>query len=264
MHMTSILLTTVALAALPAALEAQSIRVIAFADSKPFQMGSVTSRRIIHPELGAKMTTLNYSVSTPDAEFAQHAHGSSDDTILVLQGEVNLRQGSSMHLFRAGEAAFVPGGQIHGTVTAGSGEAIMISFQNPPDLALYTGGRDSSKAGAAPPQGLVTPGAVKYVRFDDKNGAFTSPAMGAQKGAGAHRKLKPSESFKTSVPAGGELVLFVWKGAIRVQDKTGSYHAGEKDTVFIQGPAGVTVTGAPAAAETRVIQIQAPPVAGGK
>lgn len=242
---------------LAAALHAQSVRVIPFAESKPFTMGSVTSRRIVHPDLGAKQTTLNYSVSKPGAEFAQHTHDTSDDTILVLQGEVNLRQGSNLHLFKAGEAAFIPGGQIHGTVTAGSGEAIMISFQNPPDFKLYTGARDSSKGGAAPPKGLVTPGAVKYVRFDDKNGAFTSPAMGSKQGAGAHRKLKAAESFKTKVAAAGEQVLFVWKGAITLHDGKTTHKAGEKDAVFIQGPVDLTVTGA--APDSRVIQIQAPP-----
>jgi len=256
------LVSFAALATLPAALSAQSVRVIPFSESKPFQMGSVTSRRIVHPDLGAKKTTLNYSVSKPGAEFAQHVHDGCDDTILVLQGEVNLRQGESLHLFKEGEVAFVPAGQIHGTVTAGTGEAVMISFQNPPDLVLYTGARDSSKAGAAPPKGDITPGAVKYLRFDDKNGSFTSPAMGANRGAGAHRKLNASQSFKTKVPAGGEQVLFVWKGAVQVKAGSETYQAGEKDAVFIQGPAELTVTGA--AAETRVIQIQAPPAAGGR
>jgi len=253
-----------AVSILPGALVAQPIRVIPFSESKPFQMGDVTSRRIVHPGLGAKQTTLNYSVSRPGAEFAQHVHDGCDDTILVLQGEVNLRQGGSLHLFRAGEAAFVPAGQIHGTVTAGTGEAIMISFQNPPDLILYTGARDSSKPGAAPPKGDITPGAVKYVRFDDKNGSFTSPAMGARRGAGAHRKLGPSESFPGQVEAGGEQVLFVWKGVIQVKDKNGSYQAEEKDAVFIQGPAEFTVSGAPGPVEARVIQIQAPPARGGR
>lgn len=244
---------------LAAALQAQSIRVIPFSESKPFTMGDVTSRRIVHPDLGAKKTTLNYSVSKPGAEFAQHTHDASSDTILVLQGEVNLRQGSQLHLFKAGEAAFIPGGEIHGTVTAGTGEAVMISFQNPPDLVLYTGARDSKKAGGAAPQGKITPGAVKYVRFDDRNGPFTSPAMGAKQGAGAHFRLKASEKFKTKVPAGGEQVLFVWKGGIEVNDGKTSHKAGEKDTVFIQGPAELTVTGT--APESRVIHIQAPPVA---
>ncbi len=260
----AVLLLFAGIAALPTVLQAQSVRVIAFSESKPFTMGDVTSRRIVHPDLGAKKTTLNYSVSRPGAEFAQHVHDGCDDTILVLQGDVNLRQGDSLHMFRAGEAAFIPAGQIHGTVTAGTGEAIMISFQNPPDLILYTGARDSKKAGAAAPKGLITPGAVKYMKFADKNGFFTSPAVGSNRGAGAHRKLKPSESFATKVEAGGEQVLFVWKGEIEVKDKKGSYRAGEKDSVFIQGPAELTVSGAPGAAETRVIQIQAPPVAGEK
>ena len=238
--------------------EAQTVRVIRFAEGSPFQMGEVTSRRIVHPGLGAKKTTLNYSVSQPGAEFAQHVHDDSDDTILVLQGEVDLRQGDSRRRFRAGECAFVPAGQIHGTVTAGAGEAIMISFQNPPDLILYTGARDSKRPGAAPPKGVITPGAVKYLSFGDKNGFFTSAAMGSRRAAGAHRKLNPAESFKTKVDAGGEQLLFVWRGAIRVKDKTGSYSAGEKDTVFVTGPAELEVSAAPEQ-EAVVIQVQAPP-----
>src|SRR5262245_39715600 len=102
-------------------------------------MGSVTSRRIIHPDVGAKNLTLNLSVSQAGAEFAQHVHDQSDDTILVLQGEVDLRQGDSRRKFRTGECAFVPSGQIHGTITTGPGDNVMISFQTPPDFILYTG-----------------------------------------------------------------------------------------------------------------------------
>jgi quercetin dioxygenase-like cupin family protein len=237
----------------------QSIQVIRFSEGKPFQMGEVTSMRIVHPGVGAKKTTLNYSVSKPGAEFAQHVHDYSDDTILVLQGEVDLRQGDSRHRFRAGECAFVPTGQIHGTVTAGTGEAVMISFQNPPDLILYTGARDSKKPGAAQPKGDITPGAVKYMKYADKNGPVTSPAMGSQRGAFAHRKLKSGQSFKTAVPAEGEQVLFVRSGSLRVKDGKTVHEAGEKDAVFIQGPAELEVTaGSP---DTVLIQIQAPPSA---
>ena len=223
--------------------QGQSIRVVKFSESNPFQMGEVTSRRIIHPGLGAKNTTLNLSVSQPGAEFAQHVHDQSDDTILVLQGEVDLRQGDSRHRFRAGEAAFVPAGQIHGTITAGTGDAVMISFQNPPDLILYTGARDSKKVGAAPPKGVITPGAVKYVNFSDRNGFFTSPNVGSQRAAAAHRKLKRGESFSTKVNAGGEQLLFVWRGAIQVHEKSETLSAGERDTVYISGPLDLKVTG---------------------
>lgn len=239
----------------PLLLTAQEVKVIRFSDSLPFTMGEVTSRRIVHPGLGAKKTTLNLSVSQPGAEFAQHVHDTSTDTILVLDGEVNLKQGTSLHLFKAGESAFVPAGQIHGTVTAGKGDAVMISFQNPPDFILYTGARDSKKTGTAP-KGIITPGAVKYVNFRSKNGEFTNAAMGSDRATGMHRKLKKGESYKAKVPAGGEEVFFVWKGAIRVKQGSNDYTAGERDTILVTGPAELEVSGT--AAKTELVQVDAP------
>lgn len=232
------------------------VRVVRFSESVPFQMGEVTSRRIIHPGLGAKKTTLNLSVSKPGNEFAQHVHDYSDDTILVLDGEVNLRQGESLRLFKAGECAFVPTGQIHGTVTAGTGEATMISFQNPPDLILYTGARDSKKPGAAPPKGVITPGAVKYVNFRAANGAFTNRKLGSERATGSRRLLKRGQKFSTVVTEGGEQVLFVWRGALKVTEGSRVFTAGERDTVFIQGAAKLEVTAD--ADGTELIQIEAP------
>lgn len=243
-------------AALPYNAAAQNVRVVRFSESEPFRMGEVTSRRIVHPGLGAKKTTLNLSISKPGAEFAQHVHDYSDDTILVLQGEVNLRQGDSLHLFKAGQCAFVPTGQIHGTITAGTGDAIMISFQNPPDLILYTGARDSKRPGAAAPKGVITPGTVKYVNFQEKNGPFITPEMGSNRATGSRRILKQKETFRTKVDAEGEQVLFIWRGAIKVKDKNGAYSAGERDTVFIAGAAQLEVTGD--AVETEIIQVEAP------
>jgi len=239
------------------AVAAQNVRVIRFSESDPFRMGEVTSRRIVHPGLGAKKTTLNLSVSKPGAEFAQHVHDYSDDTILVLQGEVNLRQGDSLRLFKAGECAFVPTGQIHGTVTAGTGDAVMISFQNPPDLLLYTGARDSKRPGAAKPVGAITPGAVKFVNFQEKNGFFTNADLGSKRAIGSRFLLKRNQKFRTEVKAGGEQVLFVWRGALRVKDKGTTYTAGERDTVFISGEAKVEVIG-DAKGETEIIQVAAP------
>jgi mannose-6-phosphate isomerase-like protein (cupin superfamily) len=217
--------------------------------------------RVVQPDIGAKRLTLNFSVSQDGREFSQHVHDYSDDTILILQGQADLRQGDSRKPFHAGQCAFVPTGQIHGTVTTGPGDTIMISFQVPPDMVLYTGARDSSKPGAPPPQGVITPGAVKFVDFAGKNGFFTDPAMGSQRVAAAHRILKRGEKFTAEVSAEGEGLLFVWKGAIQVKDKSKSYAAGERDTVFISGPARLQVRG-DSAQETEVIQVQAPPQPG--
>ena len=234
---------------------AANVRVIRFDESIPFKMGNVTSRRIIHPGLGAKKTTLNFSSSQPGNEFAQHVHDYSDDTILVLQGEVNLKQGSSLHLMKQGECAFVPTGQIHGTVTAGIGEAIMISFQNPPDLILYTGARDSSLPGAAAPKGVITPGAVKYLSWQGKQGAFTDMKIGSRRAKGIHRTLQNGEKIFTKVGNDGEGLLFVWKGKIRVTDGSQTWTAGERDTVFAQGTANLeAVADGPA----EIIEVSAP------
>jgi quercetin dioxygenase-like cupin family protein len=235
-----------------------AIRVLKLSDAVPFKMGKVDSRRILHPEMGAKRITLNWAVSEPGHEFPQHVHDYSDDTFLVLQGEVDVRQGDSRRGLRTGQAAFVPSKQIHGTITTGTGTAILISFQCPPDLALYTGARDSSRPGAAPPKGVITPGAVQLLHFGDKNGFFTYPAMGSKCVAAAHRKLQPGQRFKAESVDGGEEFLFVWKGSVTVSSAGSKYHAGERETVFIQGQAKPEVTN-DSQGDAIVIQVQAPP-----
>jgi len=225
-------------------------------------MGKVDSRRILHPDMGAKRITLNWAVSEPGHEFPQHVHDYSDDTFLVLQGQVDVRQGNSRKPLLTGQAAFVPSKQIHGTITTGTGTAILISFQCPPDLALYTGARDSSQPGAAPPKGVITPGAVQLLQFADKNGFFTNPQMGSKCVAAAHRKLQPGERFVAESAGDGEEFLFVWKGAIIVDWKGIRHKAGERETVFIQGAAQPQVI-SDSRGETIVIQVQAPPASSG-
>lgn len=239
---------------------AQTVRVIRFSEGKAFHMGDVTAVRIIQPDAGAKQLTLNYSFSQPGREFAQHVHDYSDDTILVLEGQADLRQGDSRTPIKAGTCAFVPTGQIHGTITTAP-NTVMISFQVPPDLALYSGARDSSRPGAAPPKGVITPGAVKYVDFAGKNGFFVYPGMVARRAAAAQRVLNRGESFKTTVDPGGEQLFFVWKGAIVATAAGHQYKAGEKDTIFATGPVSLEVSGDSAQPAT-VIQVESPPRSG--
>src|SRR4051794_30220750 len=227
------------LAFVPPAL-CQSIRIVKFSDGKPFTMGKVTSRRMVTPDLGAKQLTLNYSASEAGNEFAQHVHDGSDDTILVLEGAADLRQGDSRHPMTAGTCASVPGGQIHGTITTAD-HTIMISFQTPPDLVLYTGARDSSKAGAAPPKGVITPGAVEYIPFAKVNGFVVHPGVTGSRVAAARHELEPGQKFTTAIGKDGEQLLFVWAGEITVHGGGRDYTVGEKDTAFITGPNQVAV-----------------------
>src|SRR5207245_2371655 len=122
-----------------------------------------------------------------------------------------------------------------GTVTTGTGTAILISFQCPPDRALYEGRRDSSRPGAPPPKGIITPGAVKILNFANQNGFFTYPAMGSGRVAAAHWRLKPRETFSIEMREGEEQILFTWKGALIIKEDHSSYRAAERDTIFISG-----------------------------
>lgn len=231
------------------------IRLVKFASARPFRMGRVTSNRIVHPDMGARRITLNLSVSNRGDEFSPHVHGESSDTILILTGAGWMRQGASKRYVPAGQAIFVPAGQIHGTITA-EDESVMISFQTPPDFVLYTGARDSLKAGAAPPQGRMTPGAIRYVDFASRDGVFIDQTAGASTIRVARHVIEPGRELVTVNPAGAEMVSFVWKGSVRAN---GGLQAGERDTVFASGAETVTLRN-PGPGAAVVIQAQGPPV----
>ena len=237
--------------------QAPAVRLIRFSDAQAFHMGSVTAMRLVTPDTGAKRLTLNYSLSQSGSEFAQHVHDHSDDTILVLRGVADLRQGGTRTPMREGTCAFVPAGQIHGTITTAP-DTVMISTQTPPDLILYTRARDSSKPGAPPPQGIITAGAVKYLRFADRKGFFVDSTIGARRVAVARRILSKGESLKTNLAGDSEQLWFVWNGAITAKAGSGTYQAGEKDTIFATGSGAVEILGASDRPAT-IIQIQSPP-----
>ena len=106
---------------------------------RAFRMGKGSNWRIVHPEMGARRLTLNHGLHEPDQEFTQHLHDESEDMIVVLEGGGALRQGDTYTPIEAGEGIFVPVGEVHGTVNDSGAPARLISFQAPPDPALYAG-----------------------------------------------------------------------------------------------------------------------------
>jgi mannose-6-phosphate isomerase-like protein (cupin superfamily) len=108
-----------------------------------FSMGKGRNWRIVHPDMGARQITLNHGWHAPGQEFVQHVHGGSiEDLIVVLEGRGAMRQGDFYTPITAGEAILVPGGEVHGTVNTSEAFARFISFQSPPDMALYRGERN--------------------------------------------------------------------------------------------------------------------------
>jgi len=110
----------------------------------PFSMGKGKNWSILNPNKGANRITLNHGLHMPGHEFPQHVHDESIDIIVVLEEVVHLRQGIHYTPLEAGDAAFIPAGEVHGTVNRSKRTARLISFQSPPDLALYRGERNMS------------------------------------------------------------------------------------------------------------------------
>ena len=121
---------------------------------RAFRMGKGSNWRVVHPEMGARQLTLNHGLHEPGQEFTQHLHDESEDMIVVLEGGGSLRQGDTYTPIVAGEGIFVPVGEVHGTVNDTGAPARLISFQAPPDPALYAGRRDHAAGGSPrPPDG---------------------------------------------------------------------------------------------------------------
>ena len=121
---------------------------------RAFRMGRGSNWRIVHPDMGARRLTLNHGLHEPGQEFTQHLHDESEDMIVVLEGGGSVRQGDVYTPIEAGEGIFVPVGEVHGTVNDTGAPVRLISFQAPPDPALYAGKRDhASGASPRPPAG---------------------------------------------------------------------------------------------------------------
>jgi mannose-6-phosphate isomerase-like protein (cupin superfamily) len=108
-------------------------------------MGKGKNWSVLNPDVGAEYITLNHAIHSPGHEFTQHLHDESEDVIIVLDGEVQVRQGDIYTALSVGEAAYIPAAEVHGTVNKSEREVRMISFQLPPDLALYRGERNKGE-----------------------------------------------------------------------------------------------------------------------
>ena len=139
-----------------------------------FRMGRGHNWRVVHPEMGAKQLTLNHGIHEPGHEFTQHIHDGSEDCFVILEGSVSVRQGEIYTPITAGQAAFIPVGEVHGTVNTTEAPARLMSFQSPPDIALYRGERDRSQEQTPKPQrGHVS--AVQVVTLAQGGPAFAYP-----------------------------------------------------------------------------------------
>ncbi len=196
-------------------------KAINLEDGEVFHMGQGYSRKLVSPDIGARDITLNYSVFQDGQEFPQHFHEVSADIFIVLAGSVSVREGDKYTPIREGEFAYIPPGEVHGTVNDIPGEATLISFQCPPDPALYSGDRDPAKTGVMPrpksdeatkvriqSMSAGTPRESEGVKsWEAANPAWGAPQMSLQ-----YMELEPRASLAQDETTGGEAAVFVWSG----------------------------------------------------
>lgn len=207
-----------------------------------FQMGKGDSRNLVGPSTGAQDITLNYSIFQPGQEFPQHFHESSADIFIVLEGGVSVRQGDVYTPIHAGEFAYVPSPEVHGTVNTSAAEATLISFQAPPDQALYRGERDPTHTGTVPrpPQDHKTTVRIDRLacgasRTEGETSVWTpaSPATGTSEMRLDYYELPPGGQVDAPASPAKEAVWFVWSGEATIASGGETVRAARHEGAFI-------------------------------
>ena len=203
------------------------MQILSLTSGESFTMGKGKNWRVIHPGMGAKWITLNHALHDVGNEFVQHIHDQSDDIIVVLDGDVSLRQGSAYTLAKKGESLMIPAGEVHGTVNTGKKTARMVSFQSPPDMALYSGERNKSQYERPIPSRNRVSG-VLVVRMESGSPDFRtscdwrrvfSPEHGSSRMELWSGALKSDETIDLA-ENGHEGVFIVGKGALLLSSGT--------------------------------------------
>ncbi len=81
----------------------------------------------ISAENGSASTQVVYFTLEPGKTVGRHAH-SADETLLVLEGTLEVSMGDDRQRLSAGELALIPAGVVHDTPNAGSGTLRGVVF----------------------------------------------------------------------------------------------------------------------------------------
>lgn len=204
-----------------------------------FQMGKGQNWRVIHPDMGAKQITLNHGLHAPGQEFTQHTHDETEDLIVSLEEGGSMRQGHIYTPFKAGDALFVPANEVHGTKNTTDKMARVMSFQSPPDMALYKGERDVKET-PKPETNHVS--GIQIIDMDKAGPIFGKPGdwrnvISREKGAKHismdYIKLYPNDEFEhTPLQTESVYVLIIGKADLSADNQ--NWELKSHDVIFLQ------------------------------
>lgn len=107
-------------------------------DGAPIPIISANARLVVWPRMGARIASMNFVVLEPGEENQPHAHPTSDDTIVILEGWGSIEDLASErhHQFRAGDVVHVEAGVPHRVKADHGARIVSAGGPCPPDQQL--------------------------------------------------------------------------------------------------------------------------------
>lgn len=128
-------------------------------------------------ETGGELALIEL-VAPPGGEALPHRHTREHETIVVLEGELQLSTEAGDERLGPGEAAFMPRGVMHGFENVGSGAARILFVASPAGLEGFFREIGSRKAGDRPPD-LPEPDGTALAAAAERAGLEFPPAPAA-------------------------------------------------------------------------------------
>ena len=180
-----------------------------FADTPP--PASATSsglarQVLVGPDQGAVHTSLAAGAFAPGGWLRRHVH-SYEEALYILQGELAIDIGGSVHRLVAGDYALNTIGTWHALANAGEGQVRWISVNTPQRLAPDAGRKDTFFASAFDPEDLVA--RATRPRFGDPTTRFVGHYEGTPPQLEALRVDDPARGRR---PVGMDIALQVYSG----------------------------------------------------
>lgn len=92
-----------------------------------------TSRQLVSKDTPAQYATIHITTLRPGGGGNElDAHPESEQTFYILSGEVTFRGEHGKQVVRAGEAIFIPAGELHASLNESDAEAVCLVVTAPP------------------------------------------------------------------------------------------------------------------------------------
>lgn len=99
----------------------------------PGHDAEVSSRKLFNPEAGCMKMDVHVTTFAPGAGMDEESHQDSDHVFFMLAGALELvRAGEPAGSLQAGDAVFIPAGELHQLRNPGNADAVFLAVTTLP------------------------------------------------------------------------------------------------------------------------------------